>query len=58
MTKNEIKKLEKSLMGLGNDARYWDLRRTYGDHSVEVLRHLRTCAEYQASTAAGKAGVQ
>jgi len=49
--KQEIKNLEKSLRGLSNDARYWDLRRTYGDFSVEVLRHLRTCACAQAEGA-------
>lgn len=45
--KSEIKRLEKQVQGLQNDAEYWDRRRTYGDHSVEVLRHLRACAEYQ-----------
>lgn len=48
MTRREkIATLEARLRGLGNDARYWDLRRTYGDHSPEVLRHLKACAEYQ-----------
>ena len=45
--KSEIKSLESWLTGLGNDARYWDLRRTYGDYSIEVLRHLRACAAVQ-----------
>jgi hypothetical protein len=36
------------LAGLGNDARYWDLVRTYGEYSREVLSHLRTCSAVQA----------
>jgi hypothetical protein len=35
------------IRGLGNDARYWDLRRAYGDTSDEVRRHLISCARYQ-----------
>ena len=46
-TTDKIKKLEARLIGLANDARYWDLRRTYGDYSPEVLRHLVSCARYQ-----------
>lgn len=30
--------------GLSNDARYWDLRRTYGDYSREVMLYLRALA--------------
>lgn len=45
--RNRIRKLEQRLEGLANDARYWDLRRTYGDHSPEVLSHLEACAEFQ-----------
>lgn len=45
--KSEIQKLEAALDGLTNDARYWDLRRTYGDYSPEVLRYLRACAAVQ-----------
>lgn len=41
--KQEIKALEKVVLGLKNDARYWEVRRTYGDFSKEVLRHLRAC---------------
>jgi len=40
-----------TLQGLGNDARYWDLRRTHGDYSPQVYLHLKGCAEYQASGA-------
>lgn len=29
-------------MSLANDARYWDLRRTHGDASDEVLSYLRS----------------
>jgi hypothetical protein len=36
------------LAGLGNDARYWDLVRTYGEYSREVLHHLRACSAVQA----------
>jgi hypothetical protein len=42
-----IKALESRLVGLDNDARYWDLRRAYGDYSPEVLRHLEACADVQ-----------
>jgi len=42
-----VKTLESRLDGLKNDAGYWELRRTYGDHSVEVLRHLESCASDQ-----------
>lgn len=35
--------------GLNNDARYHDLRRTYGDHSPQVNRHLASCVAAQAS---------
>ncbi len=45
--KSRIETLTKRLSGLNNDARYWDLRRTYGDYSREVLRHLETCAAVQ-----------
>lgn len=48
MTRREqIISLENWLTGLGNDARYADLRRQYGDFSAAVLRHLRGCAEIQ-----------
>lgn len=44
--KTEIKALISSIktrgMSLLNDARYWDLRRTYGDYSREVRNYLRT----------------
>ncbi len=43
-----IDELEAALDGLKNDARYHDLRRTYGDYSLEVLRHLESCAAVQA----------
>lgn len=29
-------------MSLANDVRYWDLRRTHGDASDEVLSYLRS----------------
>lgn len=45
--KQEIKHLQSLLNGLSNDARYWDLRRTYGDYSREVLTHLRRCEKFQ-----------
>jgi hypothetical protein len=41
--KAEIERLESVLEGLKGDARYWDLRRTYGDYAPEVLDHLRAC---------------
>lgn len=46
--KKEIKRLEAAIgeCRLLNDSRYWDLRRTWGDHSPEVLRHLETCFEW------------
>lgn len=45
--KKSIRKLESWLEGLRNDAVYWDLRRTYGDYSDEVLAHLKRCAQWQ-----------
>ena len=45
--RQQIRAWRASLNGLGNDARYWDLCRTYGDYSREVYAHLRACAEYQ-----------
>lgn len=45
--RDRIDALAASLDGLNNDARYWDLRRTYGDYSPEVLSHLQSCARYQ-----------
>jgi len=36
------------LEGLKNDAYYWELRRTYGDDSPEVRKHLAVCAIIQA----------
>lgn len=45
--KEEIDQLKARLDGLKNDARYWDLARTYGEYSREVLLHLRHCAEVQ-----------
>lgn len=35
--------------GLNNDARYWELRRTYGDASIQVLRHISNCSAVQNS---------
>lgn len=46
--KDRINYLDSALVGLGCDARYWDLRRTYGEYSAEVLRHLEACARVQA----------
>lgn len=46
-TKTRIQSLTKTLSGLSNDARYHDLRRTYGDYSREVLAHLEACASIQ-----------
>jgi hypothetical protein len=46
-TRDKIKMLESRLTGLANDSRYWDLRRTFGDSSREVLAHLQGCAEHQ-----------
>jgi hypothetical protein len=46
--KSAIQTLRSQLTGLSNDARYWDLVRTHGEYSTEVLRHLRSCAEIQA----------
>lgn len=43
-----ISELRETLVGLKNDARYWDLCRTYGEYSTEVLRHLEACARVQA----------
>ena len=45
--KDRIAQLAAKLEGLKNDARYWDLRRTYGDYSREVLLHLESCARAQ-----------
>ena len=45
LTLEDLKDLD--ILGLCNDARYWDLRRTYGDNSEEVRRHLISCARYQ-----------
>jgi len=53
--RQQIRAWRASLDGLGNDARYWDLCRTYGDYSREVYAHLRACAEYQHTAAAKKA---
>jgi len=52
MTKSEKKQVDiwsGTLQGLGNDARYWDMRRTHGDYSPQVYLHLKGCARYQAS---------
>jgi len=49
-TKTAIKQLEATTPGLNNDARYWELRRTYGDYSREVLRHLQACAEQRRAS--------
>jgi hypothetical protein len=46
-TSRAIDELTSRLIGLANDAHYWDLRRTYGDHSLEVSAHLVHCAESQ-----------
>lgn len=49
-TAQKIVELTKMLgSSLTGDARYWDLRRTYGDNSTEVLRHLRECVDYRRS---------
>ncbi len=45
--KARVEALIKIIPGLNNDARYWDLRRTYGDYSREVLAHLEACLNYQ-----------
>ena len=45
--RSKILALEAKLDGLTNDAKYWDLIRTYGEYSVQVLSHLRACAEWQ-----------
>jgi hypothetical protein len=45
LTFEDLKDLD--IQGLGNDARYWDLCRAYGDNSEEVRRHLISCARYQ-----------
>lgn len=49
--KAEITKLDAELsclyVSLRNDARYWDLRRMYGDYSREVRDHLRSVLSYQ-----------
>lgn len=42
-----IERLAAKLDGLRGNATYWDLRRTYGDDSPQVLAHLRSCAEVQ-----------
>lgn len=47
--KKQIQALRGSVSGLTNDERYWDLCRTYGDYSREVLRHLQGCARAQAA---------
>ena len=46
--RERIATLRSRLTGLSNDARYWDLMRTYGDYSAEVLRYLESCARIQA----------
>lgn len=45
--RNRIDHLRATLDGLANDARYWDIRRTYGDYSAEELAHLESCARWQ-----------
>ncbi len=47
ITAARIEHLAARLAGLANDARYWNLRRTYGDYSAEVLSHLECCARVQ-----------
>lgn len=52
MTRKEsVQKLESWLdhhgVSLRNDARYYDLCRTYGDYSLEVLRHLQSVVDWQ-----------
>ena len=49
--KTQIDHWSATLQGLGNDARYWDLRHNYGDYSPELYAHLESCARYQASGA-------
>lgn len=49
--KKRIDTLGDRLDGLGNDARYWDLMRTYGEYSTEVLNHLEACAAVQRAGA-------
>jgi len=45
--KTRITRIARTIDGLANDARYHDLRRTYGEYSREVLRHLESCAAIQ-----------
>lgn len=42
-----IADLESRGVSIKNDARYWDLCRTYGDTSPQAIRHLRGCVAYQ-----------
>ena len=44
----EIKLLVSQLDGLKNDAEYWNLARTYGVYSTQVLVHLRGCRDIQS----------
>ncbi len=46
--KSRIDELAATLEGLTNDARYYDLCRTYGEYSKEVLSHLESCASAQS----------
>ena len=45
-TKQAIQRLLTQI-NVKNDAYYWDLCRTYGEYSMEVLRHLQACSYYQ-----------
>lgn len=38
----EEARIRRAGMSLSNDVRYWDLRRTHGDASDEVLSYLRS----------------
>lgn len=45
--RDRIVELRARVTGLANDAGYWDLCRTYGELSREVLAHLEACADVQ-----------
>ena len=40
--KELVEQLRDFGVSLANDARYWDLARTYGEESPEVRRYLRS----------------
>ena len=37
------------LLGLSNDATYWDMVRTHGPISHQVLRYLACCSRHQTA---------